>query len=458
MSRDKVDTFGSSAGRDLPLTTLTRMLRDLGINQIYAKSLASNDNSKNQIYLGGNFSAINLIPISTLEVFSPSSKKKRLEAGKKLVRGSVQFSWVDPFGELHEAPNTKIILYPQYPEVRFSGFLSGSTVNASEWMDVNKSGRSAGRYLIIGIHPDRYCVGYLAVPDSQISNELDSKGFNESEKLLQEVGSIEYPTLSSRTVLLRELQRIYRASPISGKKLNGRTKKSEPYHAPNGAGFTLEAELGVSPNGIAAPDFEGWEIKAHGSPVITLMTPEPSGGVYKDEGIDYFMRKYGYPAVNGEKDRLNFGGVHKNDSLTKRTQLTMRTIGYPLEDGKVDLSGAIALVDMNGEIAAEWSYEKLLSHWNRKHAKAAYVGYSRRTIGPEYAYYYDKEVYLGEGTDFLKFLQAVHNQDIYYDPGIKMVGASSIAPKVKKRSQFRVNFKNINFLYDKWEVVDLEGL
>ena len=457
MSRVKTDTFGSKLGTELTLSTLIKMLKDLGITQIYAKSLASNDNSKNQIYLGGNFSAVNLIPISMWEVFSPSSKKKTLKTGNKLVRGSVQFSWLDPQGSLHEAPNSKIILYPQYPEVRFSGFLSGSTVNASEWMDVNKSGRTMGRYLIIGVHPERYCVGFLSVPGSAVTRELDSKGFNVSPNVLQELGSIEYPELSSRLVLLRELQRIYRESPISGKKLNGRTMQCEPYRAANGAGYTLEAELGVVPNGNAAPDFEGWEIKAHGSPVVTLMTPEPTGGVYKDKGIDYFMRKYGYPAVNGEKDRLNFGGVHKSNILTKRTLLTMRTSGYPMEEGKVDLAGAIELVDTNGEIAAEWSYEKLLAHWNKKHSKAAYVGYSRRPIGPEYSYYYSKDVYLGEGTDFLKFLQAIHKNCIYYDPGIKMLNASSPAPKVKKRSQFRVSFKNINALYDKWEVVDLEG-
>ena len=55
---------------------------------------------------------------------------------------------------------------------------------------------------------------------------------------------------------------------------------------------TLEAELGITPNGYAEPDFMGWEVKQYGvtdfiairprSPV-TLMTPEPTGGIYRTE-------------------------------------------------------------------------------------------------------------------------------------------------------------------------------
>ncbi|MEO0062747.1 MAG: hypothetical protein RLZZ08_1307, partial [Pseudomonadota bacterium] len=28
--------------------------------------------------------------------------------------------------------------------------------------------------------------------------------------------------------------------------------------------YTLEAELGITPNGIAEPDFQGWEVKQYG--------------------------------------------------------------------------------------------------------------------------------------------------------------------------------------------------
>lgn len=456
MPKDKHDTYEVAAARELSYASLYRVLSDLGVTKIYTKALAGNDNSKNQIYLGGNFSAINIIPIHAWESFTPASNKKTLKPGLKLVRGSVDFRWVDSSGKVHNAPGSKLILYPQYPEVRFSGFLSGCSANVSEWMDVNKSGRTKGRYLILGIHPNGQTYGFLAVPNSQIANEFDASGYGDSTKILQEISHPDSLGQSSRSILLKELRRIYLASPIQSKKLDGKTLQCEPYKARNGAGFTLEAELGVAPNGYAAPDFEGWEIKAHGSQVVTLLTPEPSGGVYQDKGIDFFMRHFGYPAVNEEPDRLNFGGIHKYESYTKRTGLTMRTLGYPINGGNIDLSGSLVLMDGDGNIAAEWSFEKLLSHWNKKHAKAAYIDYTRQTIDGEYWYSYQRDVYLGEGTDFLKFLEAIQCQAIYYDPGIKMQQASTSKPRIKKRSQFRVKFRDIPSLYESWETVNLD--
>ena len=71
-------------------------------------------------------------------------------------------------------------------------------------------------------------------------------------------------------------------------------------------------ELGISPNGYADPDFMGWEVKQYGvsdftsyrakSPV-TLMTPEPTGGLYRDEGVDAFLRRYGYADKSGKSTR-----------------------------------------------------------------------------------------------------------------------------------------------------------
>jgi hypothetical protein len=34
--------------------------------------------------------------------------------------------------------------------------------------------------------------------------------------------------------------------------------------APNCGGYTLEAELGITPNGYSEPDFLGWEVKQFG--------------------------------------------------------------------------------------------------------------------------------------------------------------------------------------------------
>ena len=81
----------------------------------------------------------------------------------------------------------------------------------------------------------------------------------------------------------------------------------------------FEAELGIIPNGIAEPDFMGWEIKQYSvrdfenfrakSPV-TLMTPEPTSGVYSDN-FPLFMNDFGYDDTKGRPGRRNFGGIYK---------------------------------------------------------------------------------------------------------------------------------------------------
>jgi hypothetical protein len=52
--------------------------------------------------------------------------------------------------------------------------------------------------------------------------------------------------------------------------------------------------LGISPNGRSEPDYLGWELKAYSGSRITLMTPEPNGGLYGEKGVAEFLRTYGY--------------------------------------------------------------------------------------------------------------------------------------------------------------------
>ena len=66
--------------------------------------------------------------------------------------------------------------------------------------------------------------------------------------------------------------------------------------------------LRVIPNGKAEPDFLGWEIKAYSSSRITLMTPEPDGGMYGEEGVKVFVREFGTPTGD---DTLYFTGTHR---------------------------------------------------------------------------------------------------------------------------------------------------
>ncbi|WP_083158081.1 MvaI/BcnI family restriction endonuclease [Allomuricauda sp. CP2A] len=235
-----------------------------------------------------------------------------------------------------------------------------------------------------------------------------------------------------------------------------------PYRASNCGGYTLEAELGVAPNGYSEPDFMGWEIKQFGvkkfeninSSVITLMTPEPTNGLYKSKGTEYFIKTYGYPDKLGRPDRMNFGGVHKAGELHPTTKLEMKLIGFDQESGKIrNSNGSISLIDQQGNEAASWSFSSMLLHWNRKHDKACYVPSLSNTKGDR-KYKYGNNVILGTGTDFQLFLGQMASGNIYYDPGIKLENLST-KPKIKKRSQFRIKSRFLPNLYKKNEVIDL---
>lgn len=186
-----------------------------------------------------------------------------------------------------------------------------------------------------------------------------------------------------------------------------------------------------------------------------MMTPEPDGGFYKDADVAAFIRKFGYADKNDRPDRLNFGGRHVVGVRCPPTGLTMRLAGFDTATGKItDANGAIALVSDAGEVAASWSFLKILEHWSHKHAKAVYVPSQRRTE-PNWQYAYGHKVRLAQRTDSLRLLRAFASGAVYYDPGIKLENASTAQAKSKKRSQFRVASKNIAALYETVETVEV---
>lgn len=208
----------------------------------------------------------------------------------------------------------------------------------------------------------------------------------------------------------------------------------------------------------------GWEVKQYGvrdfvsfrpkSPV-TLMTPEPTGGIYRTEGVTEFLKRFGYPDQAGKPDRLNFGGRYDcQRGHHALTGLRMRLDGFDPESCKItDLNGGLTLIDAAEEIAASWTFAGMMAHWNRKHAQAAYVPSLFRSPPPEYSY--GAHALLCEQTDFLLFLKAFSEGKVYYDPAIKMENAASPTPAIKRRSQFRVSHGNLTELYKHYEIVQL---
>ncbi len=424
------------------LKNLISLFTDNGCTKIYVKKLSPNDNSKNQVYLGGNFEILNILPITKIEAEEAGNwERERFKAVLK-------FNWIDEEGQFFLAPHAKLIMYPKYPEVRFSGFLTGCINPPSKLMTT----RLGGRLMFLGVTKSGSVVGYVASPDSLLANE-----FNALSKSLPEWGVFHIiessNNKSDKQKLLEELHKINLMGWVQSRRLD-KNKHFLPCNSSNCGGYTLEALLGISPNGYSEPDYLGWEVKQFGvssferlnSAVITLMTPEPTGGLYYEKGVEAFIHKYGYNDLTGRPDRKNFGGIHKTGIKHNRTNLTLSLIGFDSIENKIrNANGMIALVDENENIAASWNYSSLLLHWNRKHSHACYVPSISEKV-PERKYMYGNKVILGDGTDFHLFLREMSLGNIYYDPGIKLENISS-KPKVKRRSQFRIKSIHLKGIY-----------
>jgi hypothetical protein len=433
------------------LSQLKGLFARAACTRLYAKPLAENDNSKNQVYFGPDFEALNLFPTERIDADSSSKSG--------IFKAKLRFAWLLSSGNNSEAPGAQLILYPQYPEVRFSGFLLHCKAAPSELM----ARRLPGRVLFLGVTADQRVLGYVVGADSEIAADFRAVGYAVTAGVFVQIGLPTTPALSdSRPRLIEELGRVHRLGWINSKQL-AEDGSVRPCQAPQCGGFTLEAELGIAKNSRTEPDFLGWEVKQHGvtsfvrpdsGSAITLMTPEPTGGFYKERGAEAFVRKFGYPDKNDRPDRLNFGGIHRVGERQASTGLTMQLAGYDAAKGRItNAAGAIELVSDAGEVAAAWPFAGLLAHWSRKHTRAVYVP-SMRRLEPHWQYAYGARVRLAQRTDSLRFLAAMAAGAVYYDPGIKLEHASTDAA-VKRRNQFRVASKQIGALYQVVEPVEV---
>lgn len=438
----------------MTLEKLFQIFREKGVQTVYAKKLAENDNSKNQVYLGGGFEVLNILPVGEIKTCAVGKwERHRFKA-------PLNFSWLTELGKSVTAPYAQLILYPKYPEVRFSGFLKGCPESPSALM----ASRLAGRILFLGSNSFGQTFGFVVNSGSQTSN-----AFLQEETMWSQQGMFHFRIIGTshfeaEMKLLAELRRIHRLGWINAKRLS-LDGANLPCDAPNCGGYTLEAELGITPNGFSGPDFMGWEIKQFGviafekwgSKAITLMTPEPTGGYYKENGPELFIRKYGYADKKGRVNRLNFGGTHYMGKLNASTKLQLELIGFETSSGKIsDVNGQIALLDPSGSIAAAWDFASLIKHWVRKHSLACYVpSICEKGEGKDNRRYaYGSEVLLGKGADFQKVLIGLSRGMIYYDPGIKLENLDG-KPSTKRRSQFRIKSQYLGDLYQESKVVSL---
>src|ERR1051325_7498840 len=234
----------------MKLADVQGLFADAGCTHLYAKVLAENDNSKNQIYFGPDFKALNLFPTEAI-VAADSGRSG------SIFKAKLDFNWLLENGYTVAAPGAQLILYPQYPEVRFSGFLRGCRLAPSELMRT----RQKGRVLFLGVTEERV-LGFVVSATSLIAQEFQAQFahptigvFNELilPRILSET--------AARAALLKELKRIHMKDWIESKQLG--SQGLLPCTAPQCGGLTLEAELGIPKNSKSEPDFHGWEIKQH---------------------------------------------------------------------------------------------------------------------------------------------------------------------------------------------------
>ncbi len=374
------------------LSQVIRKMVAHGAQRFYFKVLADNDNSKNQLYMGGS-QVVQIFPVGA---FHPIHGAKRQN-----FHVDIPFSWLADDGSVHVAPNTKLIYYTDYPEVRLSGFLLRCSHAPNNIMNV----RQTGRVMIFGItsEPAAQVIAYVASPGSALANEFDALGQLQTEGIFHVLrpiaGTVAGSALravqslipsskgvASRDELCAKLREINGHGWVPSKRMTDKTTGAiVPCNAPNCGGYTLEAELGITANGRSEPDWNGWEVKQYGvrdfitylaRSAVSIMVPNADGGYRQEHGFDSFMSRYGYPDRSGRSDRLNFGGQFRVGNLTATGQvpLSMELHGYDgLRETITDTKGGIALVEADGTVALRWSFVKIMEHWSKKHDHAVYV-------------------------------------------------------------------------------------
>ncbi len=439
--------------------TIRQMFLDRGCTQVMIKRLSDRqDNDKNQIYMAPDLTDLTWIPSGDV-VGSRTRSNKPGAPGTTKFTAPVNFAWIAPRGD-SPAPEAKLIYYPQYPEVRFSGLMLRSPDAPRSLYARKARGQEAGRQLLIGTSPTSKRVWAMILPPEAIAgpriDELASDNAYGVFHLWRLSSTRELG--STRDKLLAQLRHIHDLGWVPGQIL--RVDGPEPYTAKNAAGYTLEALCGVLPNSAGEPDYLDWELKAHtGGNNITLFTPAPTDGLIRSIPRADFMWHFGRfkPAVGIEPDRWDFTGLHRVGSTNASTGLELAIDGW---DGRkrVEPDGGIQLTAADGREVARWGFERLMNLWKTKHANTSYVPYQRRTVPGGAEYSFADRVFLCSGTSFLHLLRGFAAPTVVYDPGLNIKweqGARGFRWKPHDRHQFRSNLNNVGPLYDDAHWVDL---
>ncbi|MCG7500021.1 MvaI/BcnI family restriction endonuclease [Vibrio sp. Of7-15] len=460
---------------DLPdLESAKQLLQAHNCNIALIKALPKNANDKNQVYIHSDASLLNSIfalEFSDREA-STSQTKKLSKPGKKIPEAVFEsFSWLGLDGQLAKTRACKAIVYAQYPEARLSGFLTtDGEIPRSISIDYTKSKELLPRYLLIGATKTGEAIAMIAVAPGPTF----VKEFKELENYFG--SSVCKALIIEQENGTKKLEAILRTH-VAEKTLIGcrfdREGNTIPFTGTQVHGYTLEHACGIKPNADKNGDIFGIELKCFTRKKLTLFTPEPDGGLYKDN-FNLFMTTHGY-----KKDGVyRLTGLHRAYKENPRTELTLKIVcqhaikkkdetgkkhlqyeaGYynpeiPITKQMTDMK--VVLEDRVGNIAASWSLERLLNCWGAKHNEVVYVPAEKipnedeDTLkeGYKWKIKFSNKVLWCNKTSVEKLFQAIHNGTVYLDPAPKY--NPNNAKDNKRRSQWRINdiYKAAESLY-----------
>jgi hypothetical protein len=433
----------------LSLGKIFKIFNNNNVSRVFYKKLATNDNSKNQVFLGSGWDTVSILPLEEITESSANFQTSNFKC-------HLNFYWLSQEGELCHAPRTKLILYSKYPEVRLSGFIDGCSDKnrLSRLMNAQRN-ETIERILILGVTNDDKILSHVLESDSNKEGQLKEISLSSYGKLTEIKFSL---GMASIDELVSRIKEIINKGWVPVRSLTLKDGKIVSNYkdkiANNSHGVTLEAELGVTANSSSGPDWRGWEIKSkrflkynqiHHSKPVSLFTPAPDFGLYSYD-YELFMDNYGFFDV--EKNRISFAQMHKYQRTTPGSQLTLVCSGF--ENGIIKGNGSIDLIDPGDNIVASWKFSKLLGHWNRKHQNFVLIpAMVCLKNGIPHAKYFGY-LKIGKKTDFNKFISAFVNTYISYEPGCWIDNQNP--SRRHERHQWRILSGRLEELYHNFEI------
>ena len=395
-------------------------MREAGVKRLFLKRLSPRqDNEKNQIFLSTNSDGLVQALRGSLTAghTSTSTQKRMSEAGKEIDTFTVRWTWLGD-GPPSPAPNSKLLFYHQYPELRFSGFLAGSP-NAPDALRRQRLENYGERALIFGFNGQEV-MGAVAAAPPRGSVELPEVKESSFSSVISELDL----TLDENTeARIKDL--LGHIHPCVRLKRQG--EKPLSFNGPQAAGYTLEALLGVATNSDPGPDINGFELKAfQHSDTMTLMTPGADGGLVRSLGMRKFLQNHGTPGKDGTS--MRFVGVQRVGKISSRGRL-LEMIGPPDQPG---LTESVDLTEVSsGALLEQWAGQRLSQHWLDKQNLTFYVAGIRDKETNTVVF---TDYFRCEDTSPVRLMKALQEGKIYYDP------AHTLKSEVlKTRSQWRVS-------------------